>query len=91
MIGSLFVMFLVLEKRGLATKLYRYILFYFLAQLLFTFVWNLVFAERINNMYELWQKIRRLDEDKMYDIIAFNIVFIIANSIKLKRLKAKGK
>lgn len=82
---NLLVLFIVLEKYKMINKLLHYMFMFFGAQVAFCFIWRLICEDRINNFYDLWHTIIHLDS--MYDVIAFNIIFLIIIFYKFRLLE----
>lgn len=79
---NIFVIFLLLEKHDKGKKLLIYVLFFFVAQICFIFLWRFNFGENIKDFNDFIRTIDKLDN--MYDVLSFNIVFFIIIFVKYK-------
>jgi len=78
--GSIFSICYILDKKNLLNKLLFSIFSFLAAQTFFSFIWRLILGEKpsdYNSAFELLKKF-----DNTYDIITFNILFLILIVVK---------
>jgi hypothetical protein len=51
---------------------------------------SLTFGDHINDIHNLRQRIKTLESDSMYEIITFNLVFLVILGSKLRHIKKQG-
>jgi hypothetical protein len=81
-LANSFIIFVLLQKNNKLNAFWVFLFAFFLGQLLFSFLWAMVFDNRINNLYELWQRIENLHKDSFIDIFFYNLIFLMIMSIK---------
>lgn len=83
-IFNIYLIFIYLDKFNKLNKLFYYIFQFICVLILFSFLWSLMFEDSVKDMHDLWRNIKTIESDPMYDVIAFNVVFIAIMLVKLR-------
>lgn len=73
---NIFLIFRFLEAKGKTNKLFHFIGLFFAAHILFSFLFNLCFGDELTNIDQVWEQIKTFQNDPLYDVIIFNLIFV---------------